>query len=130
MTDLIIQAYHVLDEIRRDPIYQSIQELDQSIAKLYPIEIDAFQKAKINYESVLSTGGSYHPDFKETVKHFSETKAVLYSKPEVKLYFDSEKIFQDQLNQFLFELTQAVSSHIQTPDKMGIVKKGGSCHVR
>ncbi len=130
MTDIIMQAYHVLDEIRRDPIYQSIQTLDQKIGILYASEIEAFQKAKALYESIMSTGGTYHPDFKDVVKSFSETKAVLYAKTEVKAYFDAEKIFQDELNTFLFDMTQAVSSHIKTPDKMGIVKKGGSCHVR
>jgi cell fate (sporulation/competence/biofilm development) regulator YlbF (YheA/YmcA/DUF963 family) len=130
MTDIIMQAYHVLDEIRRDSTYQSIQKLDQMIAKLYQDEIEQFQKAKVAYETIMSEGGTFHPDFKDAVKRFSETKAVLYAKPEVKAYFDSEKIFQDELNQFLFDMTQAVSSHIKTPDQMGIVKKGGSCHVR
>jgi len=130
MTDIIMQAYHVLDEIRRDPDYQSIKKLDQSIAVLYKNEIEQFQKAKLAYESIMSSGGSYHPDFKEAVKKFSEAKTMLYGKPEVKSYFESEKVFQDDLNQFLFDMTQAVSSHIKTPDQMGIVKKGGSCHVR
>ncbi len=130
MTDIIMQAYHVLDEIRRDPVYQSIKKLDQTIAVLYKNEIEQFQKAKLAYESIMSSGGSYHPDFKEAVKKFSEAKTMLYGKPEVKSYFESEKVFQDDLNQFLFDMTQAVSSHIKTPDQMGIVKKGGSCHVR
>jgi cell fate (sporulation/competence/biofilm development) regulator YlbF (YheA/YmcA/DUF963 family) len=130
MTDIIMQAYQVLDEIKRDPVYQSIQSLDQTITVLYASEIEAFQSAKVLYESIMSTGGTYHPDFKDVVKRFSETKAILYAKPEVKAYFDAEKTFQDELNTFLFDMTQAVSSHIKTPDKMGIVKKGGSCHVR
>lgn len=130
MTEIMMQAYHVLDEIKQDPLYQTIKVLDQTITQLYAAEIEAFQQAKLVYESIMSSGGTYHPDFKDVVKHFSETKACLYAKPEVKAYFDSEKVFQDELNQFLYDLTQAVSQHIKTPDKMGIVKKGGSCHVR
>ena len=130
MTELIMQAYQVLDEIKEDVKYKEIKYLDQKMLELYKEEIDAFQNAKIKYDIVMSEGGSYHPGFKEAVKNFSESKALLYSKAEVKRYFEIEKEFQDELNTFLFEMTQAVSSHIQTPDKFGIIKKGGSCHVR
>jgi cell fate (sporulation/competence/biofilm development) regulator YlbF (YheA/YmcA/DUF963 family) len=125
-----MQAYQVLDEIKEDSKYIEIKYLDQKMLELYSQEIEAFQESKIKYDQVMSEGGSYHPDFKETIQKFSESKTVLYSKPEVKRYFEVEKVFQDELNEFLFELTQAVSSHIQTPNKLGIVKKGGSCHVR
>ncbi|MDI6452927.1 YlbF family regulator [Peloplasma aerotolerans] len=130
MTDIIIQAYHVLDEIKGDSKYIEIKALDQLICKKYEKEIENFQKAKQNYDQVMTDGGGYHPDFKEAVKQFSDTKTILYNKDEVKQYFKVEKEFQDELNTFLFELTQSVSNHIKTPDKMGIIKKGGSCHVR
>ena len=130
MTELIMQAYQVLDEIKEDSKYKEIKYLDQKMLELYSNEIKAFQEAKIKYDQVMSEGGAYHPDFKEAVQKFGESKTVLYSKPEVKRYFEVEKEFQDELNQFLFEMTQAVSSHIQTPNKLGIIKKGGSCHVR
>ncbi len=130
MTELIMQAYQVLDEIKEDIKYKEVKHLDQKMLELYKDEIKSFQDAKTKYDTVMSEGGSYHPDFKEAVKKFSESKTILYSKPEVKRYFEVEKEFQDELNTFLSEMTQAVSSHIQTPDKMGIIKKGGSCHVR
>lgn len=130
MTDIILQAYQVLDEIRKDPMYDTIKTLDRHIGTLYAKEIDAFQKAKSDYESVMSSGGSYHPDFKDAVRKFSEAKAILYDKPEVKTYFETERTFQESLNQFLSDLSRAVSSHVKAPDAMGIVKKGGSCHVR
>ncbi|MDO9630050.1 MAG: YlbF family regulator [Acholeplasmataceae bacterium] len=130
MTEIMMQAYQVLDEIKEDSKYKEIKYLDKKMLELYPNEISDFQNAKLKYDSVMSEGGSYHPDFKEAVQKFSESKAVLYSKPEVKRYFEVEKEFQDELNDFLFQMTQSVSSHIQTPNKLGIVKKGGSCHVR
>jgi len=130
MTDIIMQAYQVLDEIKEDPKYIEIKYLDQKMLELYAKEIEVFQDAKVKYDQVMSEGGSYHPDFKETIQKFSESKTALYSQTEVKRYFEVEKEFQDELNAFLFEMTQAVSSHIQTPNKLGIVKKGGSCHVR
>jgi len=130
MTSIIMQAYQVLDEIKKDPTYQHIKRFDRLVTSLYPEETLAFQKARALYEQIMNEGGTYHPDYKDTVRALSETKTNLYSKEEIKTYFELEKKFETELNDFLFELTQAVSSHIKTPDKMGIIKKGGSCHVR
>jgi len=130
MNDIMMQAYHVLDEIRAHQTYQEIKRLDLLMLELYKKEIQAFQRAKIKYDQMMAEGGTYHPDFKETVKLFAEAKSELYGKPEVKRYFELEKAFQDDINEFLARVSQAVSNHIKTPDKMGIIKKGGSCHVR
>jgi len=130
MTDIIMQAYQVLDELKIDKNYLLMKSLDKEISSRYPKEIEAFQKAKKIYEDVLETGGTYHPDYKEAVKKLSLTKAELYQKAEVKKYLEAEKSFQDMINTFLNVMTQSVSSHIKTPNKLGIVQKGGSCHVR
>lgn len=130
MTDIIMQAYNVLDELKNDPKYLLMKELDQKIGNQYQNEIKAFHDAKSIYDDVMATGGTYHPDFKQAVKTFAETKAILYGMPEVSLYFQTEKAFQDEINEFLKEMTDAVSSHIKTPNKLGIIQKGGSCHVR
>jgi cell fate (sporulation/competence/biofilm development) regulator YlbF (YheA/YmcA/DUF963 family) len=126
---MILQAYNVLDEILSDPIYLEIKKLDQYIGKHFEEDVALLRKTKERYDLVMSEGGSYHPDFKDTVKAYSEAKINLYSKEEVKRYFELEKEFQDQINDFLAELTQTVSSHIKTPNKLGIIAKGGSCHV-
>ncbi len=130
MTDIIIQAYHVLDELRHDEKYQTLKVLDQQIGSLYPNEIEAFQKAKVIYEEILNTGGSYHPDYKEAIKTLSLAKTTLYEKPEVKRYFELEREVQEDINVFLNDLALSVSSHVKAPNKLGIVQKGGSCHVR
>lgn len=130
MTSIIMQAYQVLDEIKKDPTYQKIKHFDRVAADLYQKETLEFQKARARYDKIMNEGGTYHPDFKDAVRTLSEAKSILYSKEEVKTYFELEKKFETELNDFLFELTQAVSSHIKTPDKLGIIKKGGSCHVR
>ncbi|RJX24344.1 MAG: hypothetical protein C4537_06975 [Acholeplasma sp.] len=125
-----MQAYNVLDELRKDNKYQTLLTLDQHIGTLYPREIAAFQKAKVTYEEILNTGGSYHPDYKDAIKVLSQTKTLLYEKPEVKRYFELEREVQDELNDFLNELAHSVSTHVKAPNKLGIVQKGGSCHVR
>ena len=130
MTEIIMQAYQVLDEIKSDETYLKIKSFNRLVSELYQKETEAFQKARLHYDQVMAEGGTYHPDFKDTIKKLSETKSILYSKEEVKTYFELEKKFETELNDFLHDLTQAVSSHIKTPDKLGIIKKGGSCHVR
>lgn len=130
MTEIIMQAYNVLDELKTDPLFIQMKELDQQIASLYQKEIQAFAKAKEVYEDVMTTGGSYHPDYKNAIRKLSETKSDLYGKPEVMQYVQTEKAFQDMMNEFLQQMTSMVSTHIKTPNKLGIVQKGGSCHVR
>ncbi len=130
MTEIIMQAYNVLDELKTDPLFIQMKELDQKIASLYQKEIQSFTKAKEVYEDVMTTGGSYHPDYKDAIRKLSETKSELYGKPEVMQYVQTEKAFQDMMNEFLQQMTSMVSTHIKTPNKLGIVQKGGSCHVR
>jgi cell fate (sporulation/competence/biofilm development) regulator YlbF (YheA/YmcA/DUF963 family) len=130
MTDIIIQAYRVLDELKEDPHYIKMKTLDRLIGERYPNEIQSFHQAKMIYDDVMATGGSYHPDFKQAVQAFSLAKTALYSKPEVIDYFQTEKAFELEINTFLKSMTDSISDHIQTPNKLGIVQKGGSCHVR
>ncbi|MDY0075154.1 MAG: YlbF family regulator [Acholeplasmataceae bacterium] len=130
MTDMIMQAYNVLDEIKTDPKFVEMKKLHQAIGMNYADEIKAFHDAKAIYDDVMSTGGTYHPDFKQAAKTFQEAKTTLYSTPEVTRYFQLEKALQDEINAFLKEMTDAISTHIKTPNKLGIVQKGGSCHVR
>ena len=130
MTEIIMQAYQVLDEIKQEETFLEMKRLDHVIPIKYKTEIELFQAAKKVYDDVMATGGSYHPDFKKAVKAFSEAKTILYAKEEVSTYFQLEKTLQDDINAFLKTLTDTVSTHIKTPNKLGIVQKGGSCHVR
>jgi len=119
MTDIIMQAYHVLDEIKSDSVYQSIKTMDHLITQKYKDEIKRFRDANIAYDNIMSEGGTYHPDYKETVKIFINAKSDLYQKPEVIQYFEFERQFQEQLNLFLTSLSQSVSNHIASPIKWG-----------
>lgn len=130
MTDLIIQAYHVRDEILHDEIYLELKRLDQSIALNYRNEIVSFNQAKESFDRIHQEGGMYHPDYKDASKKLSETKKALYETLEMKRYLELERKLQTELNTFLNDLTEAISPHIKTPDVFGIIKKGGSCHVR
>lgn len=129
MTDIIMKAYDVLDEILRDPSLPEIKRLNISIDHLYKNEIKAFNDAKIKYQQVLNEGGTYHPDYKQSIKELSETKKALYEAKDVKKYLELELAFEAKLNEFLNKVSKTVSNHVPTPNKFGMIKKGGSCHV-
>lgn len=129
MTEIVMQAYEVADEIIKDERFQRIAKLNKLIDQLYPNEIKAFEEAKILYDDVMQTGGKYHPDFKKTTLLLSETKAKLYNQKEVIEYRQLEREFEQDINAFIFEFTSKVSDHIPSPNAFGLVKKGGSCHV-
>lgn len=129
MTDIIIKAYDVVDEILSDPSIKEIKILNQKIDQLYKEEIKAFNDAKIKYQTILDEGGTYHPDYKQSIKTLSETKKVLYEMPEVKKYLELELEFESKLNEFLNMISKTISDHVPAPNKFGMIKKGGSCHV-
>ncbi|MDD3068015.1 MAG: hypothetical protein RBQ78_02305 [Acholeplasmataceae bacterium] len=130
MTEIIIQAYQVLDEILKDEHYIEMKRLNQSIIKKYENEISAFNEAKDLYSQIMQEGGTYHPDFKRVSNLLSETKRKLYETDDMKRYVLLEKTLQTEINTFLADLTEFISPHMKTPDVFGIIKKGGSCHVR
>lgn len=129
MTEIIIKAYDVLDEMINDPLFKKIKKLNRNLDNLYENEINAFNNAKIKYDQVLSEGGTYHPDYKETIKKLSQTKQILYKMPEVAKYLEAEIEFETRLNQFLNDISKTISDHVPAPNKFGMIKKGGSCHV-
>ncbi len=129
MTDIILQAYNVVDEIVKDPEVIALKKLNKTIDKKFKSEIKAFSDAKEVYSDVMSTGGHYHPDFKAVTVKLSKAKLELYEKPEVSEYLKLEKKVETKLNDMLKKMTERISSHIPTPNAIGMVKKGGACHV-
>ncbi len=129
MTDIILKAYDVLDEFIKDDKFPEIKQIHQKIDDLYKNEIENFELAKTAYQKVMDEGGTYHPDYKDAVKKLSETKKHLYEQPEVKRYLELELELETELNEFLNELSKVVSDHVPAPNKFGMIKKGGSCHV-
>jgi cell fate (sporulation/competence/biofilm development) regulator YlbF (YheA/YmcA/DUF963 family) len=124
-----MKAYDVVDEIVKDPVIKEIKRLNQSIDHVCKEEIKAFNDAKIKYQMILNQGGTYHPDYKQSIKVLSETKKALYEMPEVKKYLELELEFEAKLNEFLNTISKTISDHVPAPNKFGMIKKGGSCHV-
>lgn len=129
MTEIIMKAYDVAEEIIETSSLKEIVRLNKSIDQLYPKEIELFERAKLKYQDVMNTGGTYHPDYKDVSKELSETKSNLYKQMEVDKYITLEREFEKELNDYIFEMTSIISDNIPSPNAFGIVKKGGSCHV-
>jgi cell fate (sporulation/competence/biofilm development) regulator YlbF (YheA/YmcA/DUF963 family) len=84
----------------------------------------------VKYDEVLEQGGSYHPDYKQTLRQLSEAKKDLYEKDAVKNYIALEKAFELKINTILRDITESISTHIKTPNELGLFKKeGGGCGV-
>lgn len=125
---LILKAYEVADEIKSSESFLKLLELKKLIDEKYATEIKSFKEASATYNDVMSSGGSYHPDFKETVKHFALMKKTLFEKEEVKSYTKIEREIQNELDEIARTLAAKVSSHINTPNEFGFTKEG-SCHA-
>jgi cell fate (sporulation/competence/biofilm development) regulator YlbF (YheA/YmcA/DUF963 family) len=131
MSDLIIQAYKVLQELKNETSYVQMQKLNEEMNIQYKIEIENFQTQKNAFYNIMENGGSYHPDFKTVSQKFQEAKKQLYEKDLVKQYFEAEKTFENILNIFVDQLTKSVSSYIESNNnKVSFQTKGGKCHVR
>jgi cell fate (sporulation/competence/biofilm development) regulator YlbF (YheA/YmcA/DUF963 family) len=130
MSDIMIQAYKVLEELKNEESYKLMKKLNQEMIFKYQKEIDAFQKDKNEFNQMMNEGGAYHPDFKMISQRFQQSKKELYEKDLIIQYFKAEKTFEDILNEFMSELTQNISSYIEPKGQVVFKTKGGSCHVR
>ena len=128
MTKIIVQVYNVLDEFINDIVFQELKENKLIIAEKYKDGAESFKIKRERYEAIMSQGGQYHPDYKETIKELSEAKAILYQKEEVKKYLELEKRLQDNLDDFLIQITKTVSVFIKPKSKFGVINKGGNCN--
>jgi len=129
MTEIIIEAYQVLDAFKKEPHYIEMIELKKKIDHLYPELILAFNNHKNRYQMIMEQGGTYHPDFQTVTQALQISKKTLYEKMEVKRYQVLEKQMQKMLNDFLYEIKEAISPHIKTPNPFGWMDKEGGCHV-
>lgn len=130
MTEYIIQAYKIADEMKHSLKYRQYKQLEKIIEEKYATLIQTFNTWKEKYYTILDEGGKYHPDYLETVKKLSEAKKVLYEKSEVRHYFELEQELQTELNLFIKQITEIISNNIKKPNELGLLKeKGGGCHA-
>lgn len=125
---VILKAYEVADEIKQSADFQALIELKNQIDMNFKNEIIDYHKANHYFNDIMSTGGQYHPNFKEAVMKLSAAKKALFDHDIVKQYFLKEKAIQKILDDLSRDLANKVSSHIGTPNELGILKES-SCHA-
>jgi len=86
-TDIAIEAWRTVDEIRSSPVFLAFAEArDVLFGPDGPAaEIAAFEAAKAAYEPVAAIG-RHHPDFKSRAAELSAVKTALYATPAYRRY--------------------------------------------
>jgi hypothetical protein len=88
--------------------FKRLKELKIIIDNKYTKEIISFKRCEANYLEA-SENKQYYSNFDEIQRKFSEAKAVLYNKEEVKEYLKLEREIQDILTNDFNELKKAIS---------------------
>jgi|SRR5690554_4238842 len=120
-TKIINKTYDLADEIKNSELYQEMKKLDKIIKTKYKNELQEYQKTFLLFDEVFSTGGVYHPDFKEVSSKYKTAKETLFIKEEVRKYFACEQKLNEVLKEISDEIKNTVSSYNDF--------KGGYCHA-
>jgi cell fate (sporulation/competence/biofilm development) regulator YlbF (YheA/YmcA/DUF963 family) len=129
MTDIIMKAYDVRDMYANHPLLEEMRALDAIIRQEHSVAIGNFKTAKDAYNDVMESGGIHHPSYKDAARALKQAKETLFSVPEVRRYHALERELQDDLDAFIRAFTTLISDHVPTDGPLGIMSKGGSCHV-
>ena len=129
MTEIIMQMYPVIEEIKHENQLNQLRLLKNQIEVEYKDLLFEFNQVKLSYERIMEAGGMHHPNYQKYAKKLSEIKKTLYEKDIVQTYIELEQKLQESLNQFLNQIAKTISTHITTPNPYGIIKKKGNPHV-
>lgn len=83
--EVLEALYALIDNIKNSSMYQEYKHLEKQIMEKYFFEIEAFNKAKDEYNMALGYG-EYYPGFKEIKAKLLKCKENLYNKEEMLLY--------------------------------------------
>lgn len=127
MTEILIAAYQLADEIINSSDFIKLKTLNQRINQQYQTELTEFNRLKEAYQQILATGGSYHPDFKEIVKQLSKVKTKLYQTPMIAELLELETLLQERLTKLMKEVAVTISPYIKLPNEVGLFTKERTC---
>ncbi len=117
-TKIINITYDLADELKESFYYKEMIKLDEIIKTKYKEELKEYHKAFIKFDEVYTYGNTYHPDYKKVISEYQQAKKELFSKEEVKKYFEYERKINEILGSLSDEICNAVSKYSN---------KGGSC---
>ena len=96
-----------VNEITDNDDFKKLIELKKIIDSKYKNEIISFKTAESKYLEA-SNYGKYYPNLEELRRDFSNKKKELYSKEEVREYFDLERKINESINNDINELKEIV----------------------
>lgn len=106
-TEIALEAWRTVDEIKASPVYREFAEAEQAL--LGPsgptAEIARFTAAKAAYEPTLRFG-KHHPDFKRVAAELAAAKTALYTTVEHRRYAAAV----DALNAILDPIAESLRS--------------------
>lgn len=126
---ILLKAYEVADEIKSTDAFKDLVYYGTYMQNELKQETEAYVKAMTKFQEVQSLGGTYHPDFKQTIAELGVAKRALYETEAVKKYLAAEHAIQGILDDLSRDLGQIVSSHVKVPNEIGLFKEKSSCHV-
>lgn len=128
MTNIILTAYDVVDEIRDSENYVELDNLNKYIKKNLKSIYQKYIDLKVKFDDILSKGGKYHPDFKEVSQQLLIEKNNFYNNEYVKRHMVLQRKLQKELNILSNQIGSSISNNLSTPNEFGfVVSKKGSC---
>lgn len=109
MEDLVIKY---TNEIENTKEFQRLIELKNIINNKYALLIISFKNKEAAYLEAKERPEIF--DLKNASKEFMDAKTKLYSKEEVKEYFELERIINKRLENDINELKESISSKFKT----------------
>ncbi len=109
----------IADQINALPVSQKYKKLQHELKQNSDIKqlIQAFEKAKQEYEDVERYGSKYHPDYKKVSQQLIEAKTNLYQNEIIKELKSCEKEIQlilDEIASYLESIKQIKSVKTKT----------------
>lgn len=68
MTEIILQIYPVIDEIKHENQLNQLRYLKNQIEVKYKGLLFEFNQAKLSHEKIMEEGGLHHPDYQKSAK--------------------------------------------------------------
>ena len=123
MTDILIKAWEVSDEIKTTPEYRQFRDSEAALTA-----VPACQTLLANYENAkrafqaISQNGTAHPNYVSLKDALINTRTVLFQREEYIHYLEAKRRLDDLLN----NVTEAINDLIRPLDlnKAHACKKG------
>ena len=96
-----------IKDLKSTSEYKELKEVYAVILEKYSDLVNEFTKAKESLEKAMEYG-DYYPGLKDLKLKYQDAKTNLYSKPELKRYFELTKDIEEMANSTLAEIKNEI----------------------